>query len=401
MTSLFTDLVRVSFLRTIFVVTVGTIFLGVFLQNHVVHPQFAELLIQFVEDEARRTARHITAYQGVDDLLSMRHLSPAVLQEIPQTIDHFNLEKIKIFDDRGVVVFSNTPTDIGVQNTREYFISSVKKGHIYSKVVQRDDVTLEGRTVQQDVVEVYVPIMRQGRFVGAFEIYYDVTGKNHALHALMRSTSHGMYLFGTLMAIILLIVLRKAGKEMHHRSLMEAKLKQMAHYDGLTNLPNRVLFHELLQREIVRAKRERLGLAVFFMDLDRFKQVNDTHGHGVGDLLLCEVAARLTGCLRACDTVSRLGGDEFTIILPKPHSRQKIQGIATRVIHQLTMPFVLQGCECQIGTSIGIALYPDHADAGTHLVKCADQAMYRVKQAGRNNYQFYQSVRNRSESPVG
>ena len=131
-------------------------------------------------------------------------------------------------------------------------------------------------------------------------------------------------------------------------------------------------------------------LAVFFMDLDRFKQVNDTYGHEIGDLLLREVADRLKCCVRACDTVSRLGGDEFTIILPGPHSHEKIQEVATRVIHQLTTPFILRGNECKIGSSIGITVYPDHADTMTDLVKFADQAMYNVKQSGRNNYLFYQ-----------
>ena len=166
-----TILFQFAFLRTILVVTMGIIILGSLLYHTTVHPQYAKLLIRFVEDEAKRTALHISAYQDLDSEYPMRRVSPETMQEIPLTIDHFNLEKIKIFDDQGVVVYSTDNKDIGIKNTKPYFIALVKKGIPYSKVVHRDDQTLEGRTVYQDVVETYIPVIRNNLFLGAFEIY--------------------------------------------------------------------------------------------------------------------------------------------------------------------------------------------------------------------------------------
>ena len=169
----------------------------------------------------------------------------------------------------------------------------------------------------------------------------------------------------------------------------EAHVQHLAHYDILTDLPNRSLFSDRLGQALINAQRNRCKAAVMFLDLDRFKIINDTIGHGVGDLLLREVAARLTDCVRQGDTVSRLGGDEFVILLPELHIAEDVCLVAQKLLNATALPFVLQGHELNISASIGIAFYPDDGATAESLMKNADAAMYQAKEVGRNNYQFY------------
>jgi diguanylate cyclase (GGDEF)-like protein len=178
-------------------------------------------------------------------------------------------------------------------------------------------------------------------------------------------------------------------EEITKRQEGEAKLNHMAHHDPLTGLPNRMLFNDRLQHALQRAHREGHPLAVLFLDLDRFKNVNDTLGHPVGDLLLKTVARRLVSCLREQDTVARLGGDEFIALMEGPLESPDMALVAQRVLHTLSKPFDLGGHEIILTTSIGISFYPADGQDVTELVKNADTAMYRAKEQGRNNYQFY------------
>jgi diguanylate cyclase (GGDEF)-like protein/PAS domain S-box-containing protein len=173
------------------------------------------------------------------------------------------------------------------------------------------------------------------------------------------------------------------------RKAFEKQLKDLAFYDSLTGIPNRTLFNERLLQALKEAARHEQKLAVFFLDLDFFKQVNDTYGHKIGDMLLQEVSKRLLSLLREEDTVARLGGDEFAIILRTAESPEVAGLIATKIIELLTEPFILSGRECQIGTSIGISIFPEQATEPETLVKFADMAMYLAKKGGRNCYKFY------------
>lgn len=172
------------------------------------------------------------------------------------------------------------------------------------------------------------------------------------------------------------------------------KLNYLSYHDPLTNLPNRIQFTEHLVQALARARRDSSKLAVMFLDLDRFKLINDTLGHNSGDLLLQAVAKRLTSCVRKGDTVARLGGDEFTVILPGITGGKDAAKVAQKIIDTLAQPFILGCHELFITTSIGISIYPsDGADMET-LVKNADTAMYLAKEQGRNKYQFYTQAMN-------
>ncbi|MBF0371267.1 MAG: PAS domain S-box protein [Magnetococcales bacterium] len=187
--------------------------------------------------------------------------------------------------------------------------------------------------------------------------------------------------FLTTVAITLASLIERRGIEEH--------IRHLANYDSLTNLPNRKMFEDRLERDLARARRDRKDLALLFLDLDRFKAVNDTLGHDVGDRLLIQAASRIQGCLREVDTVARLGGDEFTVLLPGLSQREDAGQVAAKIIQQLTIPFDLEGNTCQIGSSIGISFYPMDGDNPQILLQKADMAMYAVKKKGRNDYCFF------------
>ncbi len=171
------------------------------------------------------------------------------------------------------------------------------------------------------------------------------------------------------------------------RKRSEERLAYMAQYDHLTGLTNRALFQDRLEQALARAKRSGALVALMFLDLDRFKAVNDTLGHGTGDLLLKKVAERLEGSVRETDTVARIGGDEFGIILEGLTEAQDAALVARKIIDKLVQPFVLDGHEVFVTTSIGIAVYP--SSNGDSLLTDADSAMYCAKEQGRNTYRFH------------
>lgn len=195
---------------------------------------------------------------------------------------------------------------------------------------------------------------------------------------------------GTLQAVI------EASRDITERVEAEAslrgneeRLKHLAHHDALTGLPNRLLFQDHLQQAMAKSRRSEQQVALLFLDLDRFKNINDSLGHEAGDTLLKEVAARLKSCVRETDTVARLGGDEFVVILEQFKEVQNVATVAQKILKNLQRTIVLKGTEFHITSSIGIGLYPADAVDVDGLMKCADSAMYGAKKQGRNNYQFY------------
>jgi len=180
------------------------------------------------------------------------------------------------------------------------------------------------------------------------------------------------------------------------RKETEQRLAYLANHDALTGLPNRTLFNDRLNHALAHGERYKLGLAILFLDLDRFKVINDTLGHDIGDQLLQNLAQRLTKSLRGSDTVARWGGDEFTILVDELNSPQDAVAVARRVLDVLTEPFMLNGHEIFVTCSIGITLYPKDGRDAQALLSNADAAMYRAKEKGRNNYQFYTAAMNAS-----
>ncbi len=168
-------------------------------------------------------------------------------------------------------------------------------------------------------------------------------------------------------------------------------LFDQAHHDALTGLPNRVLFNDRLEHGIEQAKRHKTEIALFFIDLDHFKQINDSLGHQVGDKMLVAVTERLKAKIRKEDTLARLGGDEFTIIIEDMKEIQDVSHLAQKILEVLTQPVHIEGHTLYISCSIGISLYPQDDTDANNLIKYADAAMYKAKEEGRNNFQFYSS----------
>lgn len=169
----------------------------------------------------------------------------------------------------------------------------------------------------------------------------------------------------------------------------EERIWHKANIDGLTGIPNRSLFMDRLEQAISQARRDENKVALLFVDLDGFKDVNDTRGHEVGDRLLQEAARRIQTCVRDSDSVSRLGGDEFTIILPGITKSASATMVASKVLHELSLPYLLDNRESHLSASIGITLFPQDGDNAGTLLRNADTAMYRAKDGGRNYYSYF------------
>src|SRR5664280_2615896 len=181
-------------------------------------------------------------------------------------------------------------------------------------------------------------------------------------------------------------------RDITERMEADSRLQHMAHFDALTGLLNRTLFHETLTKSLAHALATGKTVAVLFLDLDSFKNVNDTYGHAVGDELLMQVSDRLIKCVRVRDTVGRLGGDEFALILTMSRGGRDAEVVANKIQTALLEPFHLNGHDVTVSASMGITLCPDDATATETLLRYADTAMYQAKQAGRNAFQFFTSA---------
>ncbi|HSJ80848.1 MAG TPA: EAL domain-containing protein, partial [Thiobacillus sp.] len=200
-----------------------------------------------------------------------------------------------------------------------------------------------------------------------------------------------MYL---LSGIALLLGVSVAAVVMYYTNRVSREREQLATHDTLTGLPNRMLFKDRLEQSLIRAKRHRTLIGVMFIDLDRFKRVNDTLGHASGDQLICEVARRLRQTVRADDIVARLGGDEFVVVINDVVALTPILQVIEKMLEAVTEPYVLDGREIFSSCSIGVSLYPNDGVTSVDLLKHADTAMYHAKNNGRNRFQLYDTAMN-------
>jgi diguanylate cyclase (GGDEF)-like protein/PAS domain S-box-containing protein len=168
----------------------------------------------------------------------------------------------------------------------------------------------------------------------------------------------------------------------------EDRIRHLALHDPLTGLANRTLLEEHIKQAIARARRSKDPVAVMFLDLDNFKPINDAHGHMVGDAVLRETAQRLRGCLRESDSLARIGGDEFVVVAQGASDRDSLEGVAKKILANVSKPMSVEGHTCQVGVSVGVSIYPDDGRDAQSLLNRADQAMYAAKVAGKNQIRF-------------
>src|SRR4051794_36340468 len=313
---------------------------------------------------------------GVQSQLTRRDLeggmSPRRLDQVGRalragSLAESGLSRVKVFNGRGTVVYSDDRAQVGRPGDDE--VEEALDGEIETEVTRGTDETGHGAKM----LEAYVPLRwhANGPIVGVVEIYipYAPVAKSISedTRTLVLLLAGGLLLlYGVLFRIV---------------SSASRRLQRLALHDELTGLPNRTLLYERTGRALAEGQRGDALTALLLIDLDRFKEVNDTLGHDHGDELLCDVASRLQGALRQGDTLARLGGDEFAVLLADVPHRGAVAELADRLCSTLERPFALRGVAVQLEASIGIALAPEHGADVNSLVQRADVAMYEAKRA--------------------
>ena len=524
---------KLNSIKNLMIISVSAILVLVLYIVFVLSPSYTNLLVDMIEKDAINDVATVST----DAFSKFHNFNEAILTDAYFEEAKIHLQaraiKIKVFDKKGTILYSTAAEEIGSVNNHTYFREEVARGKTYTKVVQKETPTLEGKISDRDVVEIYIPVMQNGEFARAFEVYYDITEKKMLFNALTKNLfivlfsillpllfiigttalkAHRYYMrheeakealknsLGTLkiemqerkkheeqlkMAFSVfkntiegIVITNSQGvierinpaftaitgydestargnkmsflKSNHHsqgfyqsmwRKLTtrgswkgeiwnrrkngevypqwlsiasikgdkeltthyvgifhditeiktsEERLAFQATHDSLTGLPNRKLMDDRLAKAIFQAKRNQTGLAVLFIDLDDFKNINDSLGHPFGDALLQEVAKKLIQCCRAEDTVSRFGGDEFVILLPEVHADEPAAvRVAQRILESIQYPVNIQGKSVSIKASIGITLYPQDGTTPALLLKNADIAMYQAKLKGKNSYALF------------
>lgn len=364
--------------------------------------------------------RDVASASQSDDLL---HLQREVVELMKGTA----VVKIKVYNRIGSAIFSTDATELGERHLGSEGFKTAIGGSVVSELIHREHIeTLEGAKADVDVLVSYIPIVGNDRAIdGVFELYQNVTPFVDQLHrSLWWATAAVALVFAALYLMQFLIVRRAQGilkdqegrikdardtlelqvesrteelkransqleSEIAERRHAQSKLNYLAYHDPLTGLANRRCFIERLEESLQETARRDERLAVLFIDLDQFKQVNDSLGHGVGDELLVAVASRLSEHVRLIDMLARLGGDEFICLMEAVRKQEEVEILAREILAAFEQPFRIGDHELFLTASVGISLFPGDGDSVLDLMRNADTAMYRAKSIGRGNYHFY------------
>ncbi|MFZ5773364.1 MAG: GGDEF domain-containing protein [Thermodesulfobacteriota bacterium] len=346
-----------------------------------VTPAFQQQIIDETENEARRVAAHLASmhFQGPDNLISRQALA-GIAESDAGIRQDFHLKKLKIFFASGVIAYSTDAEDIGKKNTAAYFTDKVAKGMLYSKVVKKDEPTLEGNFLQVDVVETYVPIMRDGIFQGAFEIYFDITSQNNRLKHLIWEIYAVTAAVSVILVAVILFTYKRAVKHHEECAILGQKLHDAAITDELTGLLNRRGFLVLAEQQLRISNRHHEQLYFFYCDIDNMKWINDTFGHKTGDQALIETAQVLKKTYREADTFSRLGGDEFAALLSCGPASQEEETIIQRFQKNLDALNGESGRRYELQISVGVVKCDMmHLCSIDEMMTQADAKMYQQK----------------------
>ena len=370
------------------------------------------------------STNQLRAHPGKDELAAT----------VASHLQGLSVVKVKVYDLRGRTVFSTARNQIGDDESSNPSFLAARDGNVVSELTHRDQFNAFDRVIEdRDLLATYLPVARARRTrcggVRSLRRRHAVrrAGRAHAMAGGPDRVSILCLLYAVLFVLVRHAdgVIRRQYRERERgeealrqvqgtlerrvkartkelaranagleaeiaeRRLADQRVVHMAHHDALTGLPNRTLLADRVGQAIARAHRSGGKLAVLFLDLDRFKNVNDSFGHAVGDMLLTAVAARLTASRRDEDTVARLGGDEFIISIPDVADAAEAESVAARILADLAKPFTISGHQLHADGSIGIALYPRDGDTAETLMRNADTAMYHAKESGRANYQFF------------
>ncbi|MCP4091330.1 MAG: GGDEF domain-containing protein [Gammaproteobacteria bacterium] len=312
-------------------------------------------------------------------------LSDKLKAKITDTREDFNLWKIKIFSNSGETIYSSTAEDIGKLNTKPYFHDIVAKGKTHTKVVKKNSKSLEDQIVSRDVVETYIPILNQGEFIGAFELYYDITDRRTLMDHLISDYSFLLQLFTITTLLIVLFASVTLRNSIKRQRELEEALIQQAEIDKMTGIYNRRKFEELLQWNIQIFDRYKNNTSILLLDIDHFKEVNDSFGHHVGDEVLIAVVDACIKSLRKSDIIGRYGGEEFIAMLPLTPPEEAF--IVAEKLRQsiASTPIPTKQGSIDVTVSIGIAHFGDIVDLSLDSITMqADDRLYQAKKQGRN-----------------
>jgi diguanylate cyclase (GGDEF)-like protein len=321
----------------------------------------------------------------------------ALHEAVSSAVRQTSVVKLQIYDLQGHAIYSSDARDTGGNKSLDPAFIEARAGG--AKTVSHPEHSIDafGRPLaNRDLLSSFVPVRRAGAANpdAVLELYTDVTPFLQDIQRMQRDMRLAV---GTVLILLygaLFFIVKRADDVIRSQATQseqdEKTILHLAHHDALTGLPNRRLFSDRLAVTLTRAKRTGGMAALMFIDLDRFKEINDTLGHAVGDRVLQAVATRLRGLLREADTVARYGGDEFTIILEDVPDAEHVGTVALKISEALSTPVVTEnGRDIVVTPSTGIALFPADADRVDALMKAADSAMYDAKAAGRNVYRFY------------
>ncbi len=318
--------------------------------------------------------------QALDSLLM-----DARRQGNAETDQGYHALRVKVFNKNGLIVYSDLSNIVGKTYTSED-LDRAFRGEVVSKTTLMEDPDEQSDQGIKKALEVYVPVSYgQSSPIGVVEVYLPYEPVSRGISTDTRSLY--VALAATLLVFYLLMfrMVARASRRLREGA---ARNEYLAHHDPLTGLPNRSLLLDRLERAVLSARRHGADVGVLLVDLDRFKEINDTLGHEVGDLLLQQVGDRIADVLRDVDTVARLGGDEFVVVLPDVEDVLAACLVAQRLLDQLHRPFIVRGVGLAVEASIGIACFPEHGQDHGLLLQHADVAMYVAKQS-RGAYAVY------------
>lgn len=305
-----------------------------------------------------------------------------------------NILKAKIYNVDGVTIFSSQRNQIGVNKSDNPGFQDAIRGKVRSYLAFRSEFhAFEKIIVDRDIISSYMPLGEGAdkKPVGVIEVYSDVTD----LVNRIRETRKNIIIFGFFGFLFLFMIVQfvslQVSKAVKHFENQQWEVTRLAYTDGLTGLPNRNEFNNRLKRLLEDQRSTGGRFTLMYLDLDGFKQINDKHGHSVGDEVLMHVGMRISHALRNTDTVYRIGGDEFTVILPGLDDPKNAEIVAGKLIREIARPIACDSADCRLTASIGVVLHDDSHQTMEQMVDAADKAMYAAKQAGANQYTIDQS----------
>jgi len=318
-------------------------------------------------------------------------------EEVVQKFRGLQVVKIKIYNMEGLTVYSTEPRQIGENKAGNSGFQKARAGEVTSDLVFRDHFSATEQEIEnRNLLSSYIPMRKTpgGPVEGVIEIYSDVTSLVADIERTEYTVLGGVTGLLLLLYLFLLMIVRRADRiiRSHENAERKAQAEQihyMAYHDPLTGLANRALFKDRFQHAVAVAARTQSPVGIMFIDIDRFKVINDSLGHEGGDAVLIEAAKRIRACLRASDTACRIGGDEFTVILEHLPTSEDAAQAAMRLIQKFSEPLKVGGREIIVTASIGISIYPGATQDVQRLLKDANAAMHEAKESGRNRHVFY------------